>query len=288
MDKYMNKISVYGGSGFIGSNFCNIFSNDVAVLNRDEYSPKTKDILYFISTTDNYNILDNNLHLDIDTNLKVFMNVLESIEDKKNTTFNFVSSWFVYGKNYEIPFREEYSTCNPCGFYSITKHCAEKLLISFCETNNMKYRIFRLSNIIGIGDKKISKKKNALQFLIREIVRGNDISLYYGGEVLRDYLGVNDVCGAMKLCMDKSPKNQIINIGSGKPYRFLDLINIAIEYSGSKTKILHIDPSAFHDVVQIRHSYLDTTKLLSYGFQQKDTIESTIINLVDYYKKEIV
>ena len=36
--------------------------------------------------------------------------------------------------------------------------------------------IFRLANVLGPGDKKISKKKNALQFLINEIV--NDCSPY--------------------------------------------------------------------------------------------------------------
>lgn len=283
----MNKLSVYGGRGFIGSNFCKMFSDDVVVMDRDDFSPKTKDILYLISTTDNYNVLDNNLHIDIDTNLTVLMNVLKTIIHKKDTTFNFVSSWFVYGKNFEIPFREDYSSCDPCGFYSITKYCAEKLLVSFCETNDIKYRIFRLGNVLGVGDNKISKKKNALQYLIREIVRGNDIPLYYGGEVLRDYIGVDDVCRGMKVCIENSQINQITNIGSGRPYRFLDLINMAIKYSNSKSKIIDIKSSKFHDVVQIRHSYLDTAKLISYGFEQEDSIEEIVKNLVDFYRKEI-
>jgi nucleoside-diphosphate-sugar epimerase len=214
------------------------------------------------------------------------MNVLETLPKNSDTTFNFISSWFVYGKNYEMPFREDYSKCNPSGFYSITKYCAEQLLISFCQTHNIKYRILRLANVIGEGDKKISKKKNALQFLIREIVNNRDIPLYYGGEVLRDYIHVEDVCSAIKLCIDKSPPNQIINIGSGKPYKFLDMINKAIEYSDSKSKIIHIEPTTFHDIVQVRHSYLDTAKLISYGFKQKLNIDTTIQMLVDFYKKE--
>ena len=214
------------------------------------------------------------------------MKVLDNVPKNSDTTFNFISSWFVYGKNYEMPFREEHSKCNPSGFYSITKHCAEQLLVSFCQTYNIKYRIFRLANVIGEGDKKISKKKNALQFLIKEIVNNRDVPLYYGGEVLRDYIHVEDVCSALKLCMDKSPPNQIINIGSGKPYKFLDMINKAIEYSGSSSKIIQIQPTTFHDIVQVRHSYLDTAKLVSYGFKQKFNIDTTIQMLVDFYKKE--
>lgn len=281
-----NKLSVFGGTGFIGSRFCEMHDN-VHIIDRNDYQPKSKDILYFISTVDNYNV-HNNLHVDIDTNLSVLMNVLENIDTEEDVTFNFVSSWFVYGKNNEIPFREDHSKCEPTGFYSITKRCAEQLLISFCQTHNIKYRIFRLANVLGAGDSKISKKKNALQFLIKEIVNGNDVPLYYGGEVLRDYIYVDDVCDAIKLCIDTAPSDEIINIGSGKPHRFLDLIEKAIVCSDSPSKIIQIDPTKFHDIVQVRHSYLDVTKLNSYGFDAKFNIDMIISNLVEYYKSQQV
>lgn len=277
-------ISVFGGTGFIGSRFCEL--NDVIVMDRDDYKPKSNNILYFISTVDNYN-MHNDLHVDIDTNLSVLMNVLENIDPNEDVTFNFVSSWFVYGQNNEIPFREDYSKCEPTGFYSITKRCAEQLLISFCQTHGIKYRIFRLANVLGEGDGKISKKKNALQYLIKEIVHGNDVPLYYGGEVLRDYIYVDDVCDAIQFCIEKAPANDIINVGSGEPYRFLDLINRAIRHANSDSKIIQIEPTKFHDIVQVRHSYLDVSKLKSYGFRKIYNTEMIIENLVDFYKEEM-
>ena len=283
MSEIANKISVFGSTGFIGSRFCELNSENVGRVERNNYEPQSKNILYMISTVDNYNV-HSNLHVDVDTNLKVLMNVLDNVKDKSNITFNFVSSWFVYGKNHEIPFREDYSKCSPTGFYSITKRCAEQLLISFCETYNIKYRVFRLANVLGVGDNKISKKKNALQFLIKEIVNNNDVPLYYGGEVLRDYIHIDDVCSAISFCMQNAPTNEIINIGSGRPHRFLDMINKAVEYSDSKSKIIHIEPTKFHDIVQIRHSYLNTSKLNSYGFKQKKSIDETIEELVDFYR----
>ena len=280
-------ISVYGSTGFIGSRYLKMYSDSAIPIARSEDAPQSKDILYFISTTHNYHIFDEP-HRDIETNLNKLISVLEASRKSysKSITFNFISSWFVYGKNQEIPFREDFSKCNPAGFYSITKYCAEQLLISFCQTYDIKYRILRLSNVLGVGDKKISKKKNALQFLIKEIVNNRDVHLYYGGEVLRDYMGLGDICRGIKLCIDESSTNEIINIGSGTPYRFLDLINMAIKYSDSKSKIINIESTNFHDIVQVRHSYLDTSKLLSYGFERKDSIEDTIKELVDFYKKE--
>ena len=280
------KISIYGGTGFIGSRFCELFADDVIRIDRDKNEAQSTNILYLISTVDNYNI-HTDLNIDIDTNLVKLISVLQYIKDNKDNhdfIFNFVSSWFVYGQNNEIPFKEDTSKCNPTGFYSITKHCAEQLLISFCQTFNIKYRIFRLANVVGEGDNKISNKKNALQFLIKETVNNNTLPLYYGGEVLRDYIYVDDVCNALKLCIDKSSTNQIINIGSGIPYRFIDIINKAIDYSKSQSKIQHIDPTNFHNIVQVRHSYLDTTKLQSYGFKIEYDINSIVERLVDYYQ----
>lgn len=278
-----NPINIFGGTGFIGGRFCELYPATIK-NDRNDYKPQTNNILYGISTIDNYNI-HNDLFLDIDTNLNVLMKVLSNIDrSDKDLVFNFISSWFVYGKNTNTPFREDDLTCNPTGFYSITKRCAEQMLISFCETFGIKYRIFRLANVLGETDNKISKKKNALQYLIKQIVHNEDVELYYGGNVLRDYIYVDDVCHAIKHCMDNAPVNQIINIGSGKPYLFLNIIKKAIAYSGSSSKIIDIYPTHFHNVVQVKDSYVDTTKLKNFGYEYQYDIDTIVQKLVAYYQ----
>lgn len=282
----MNKINVFGGTGFIGKRFCDLYKDDIVLNERNDYKPQTNNILYLISTVDNYNI-HKDLQIDIDTNLKILMQVLEHVKYNKNAVFNFVSSWFVYGQNPEIPFHEDNTKCNPTGFYSITKLCAEQMLICFCNTFDIKYRIVRLANVLGEGDNKISAKKNALQFMVKEIVNNKDVHLYYGGEVLRDYIYVDDVCEGIKLCLDKAPTNQIINIGSGSPSRFLDIINKTIKKTSSKSRIINIEPTKFHNIVQVRHSYLDTAKIRSYGFDPKYNMDEILEKLIHYYKQQI-
>lgn len=280
-----NQISVFGSKGFIGSKFCELNSKSIISIDRDTYIPQSNKILYLISTIDNYNI-HQNLHIDVDTNLSILMSVLENIDkNDKDLIFNFVSSWFVYGKNEITPFNEEKSICNPTGFYSITKRCAEQMIISFCETFDIKYRIFRLANVLGEGDNKISKKKNALQFLVKEVIENNDVELYNNGSAIRDYMYVDDVCNAIKHCMDYAPTNEIINIGNGKPYVLRDIILKTIEKTSSTSNIINIKPTHFHDVVQVEHSYLDINKLQSYGFKSQYNIEQIIDKLIKFYKK---
>lgn len=282
------KVIIYGSSGFIGNRYSELYPDDLYKVPRNsrEVSLDASQMLYFISTIDNYHI-HTDLHIDVNTNLNILLEVLDNLKKipaEEAPTFNFISSWFVYGQNNEIPFREDFSHCNPTGFYSITKRCAEQMLICFCNTFGYKYRIFRLANVLGEGDKKISKKKNALQFLIKEIVNNRDVELYYGGDVLRDYIYVDDVCSALKLCLEKAPTNQIYNIGSGIPLRFSDIINKAIIEAKSLSNVIHIKPTKFHDIVQVRHSYLDTTKLTNLGFQQKYPIDEIVKKLVLHYK----
>jgi nucleoside-diphosphate-sugar epimerase len=282
-----NKLSVFGSTGFIGSRFCEMFPDDVIKIDREAREPQSPNLLYLISTIDNYNV-HSDLHIDIDTNLTLLMEVLNKLKDTyhdKKPVINFISSWFVYGQNNEIPFREDFSHCNPTGFYSITKRCAEQMLICWCQTFGFEYRIFRLANVLGEGDNKISKKKNALQYLVKEIVNNHDLPLYYGGEVLRDYIYVDDVCSAIKHCIDKGETNQIYNVGSGIPLRFLDIINKSIEIADSKSKIIHIDATNFHNIVQVRHSYLDITKLKNSGFKLKYSIHQILETLITHYKK---
>ena len=84
----MSKISVYGATGFIGSTFCDLFPDEVIPIPRDERKPESDNILYLISTTSNYNVL-NDMTLDVKTNLNVLMETLEYCKSK-DIVFNYV------------------------------------------------------------------------------------------------------------------------------------------------------------------------------------------------------
>ena len=263
----MNDISIFGASGFIGSKFCELYPDEVIKIDRNDYVPKSNNILYFISTTDNYNVFTNPL-LDIESNLTVLVKVLQNC--KKGDTFNYISSWSAYGK-VPLPAKED-SCCDPRGFYSITKRTAEQLLVSYCKTFEINYKIFRLPNVMGETDKGVSKKKNALQYLIGEIKNNRDINLYNGGNFVRDYMYVEDVCRAIHLCTEKSEINDVINIGTGIASKFLDLMNYCRAKSNSTSNFNTINPSSFHDIVQVKDMYLDVTKLKALGFTQQYSV----------------
>jgi nucleoside-diphosphate-sugar epimerase len=267
--------SIYGGTGFVGGNFCRLFSNDVVLQERDERKPNTNQIIYFISTVDNYNV-HNNITLDVETNLKVLCEVLDFCRDS-NFIFNFISSWFVYGET-KLPAKEEYY-CNPTGFYSITKKAAEDLLISFCKTYGVKYRILRLCNVMGNGDGKVSAKKNALSYMIDLLKKNEDVYLYDDGTPIRDIMHVDDVCRAIDLVCREGKFNEIYNIGSGQATPISAIIETAKEYLGSTSKIKSKEAPEFHKIVQAKDFWMDTTKLNRLGFTRNISNEQIIQEL---------
>lgn len=260
----MNSVSVYGGSGFVGSRFCSMYGDAVKIA-REENTPHSNSVLYFISTVHNYNIFTEP-HKDIDTNLNKLVDVLEACRAKgTDTVFNFVSSWFVYGMNCTMDTRED-TPCDPTGFYSITKRAAEQMLICYCNTYGMNYRILRLTNIIGEGDEKASLKKNAVQYMIGMIKRGEPVKLYDNGSNIRDFMYVEDTCRALRTCMDHAPLNEIINISNREPHSIGSVVRYAKEKLNSSSEIISVDAPHFHKVVQVKDVCLNNDKLLSYGY----------------------
>ncbi len=275
------KLSVFGGTGFVGGNFMRMFPDNILIAREERY-PRSTDTLYFISTTHNYNVFTD-LHKDIDTNLTVLMDVLNAFRKRSwfeggNITFNFISSWFVYG-NCHLPATES-TPCDPKGFYSITKRAAEQLLISYCETYNLSYRILRLGNVVGKGDANASPQKNALQYMINQMKAGEPVELYENGEFYRDMIHVDDCCNAIKLVCEQGEIDTIYNIGNGIPVHFGNVIRMAHQRIGSNSTITAIPQKDFHRKVQTKTFYMSNTRLQRLGYEPKYSISDIVDEMI--------
>ncbi len=247
-----NNISVFGATGFIGSNWMKMFPDISYAEPRESLSPKNDNILYFRSTNSNYNIFSDPT-LDVRTNLLLFTETLKNLTSNHN--FCLISSWFVFF---------------PRGFYSATKAAQEQLLESYSLTFNIPFKILRLSNIIG-GDFRANKKKNALEYMIGRIKNNEDIELY-DGDNYRNFLDIETCLKAIKFVMDNGNNGEIYNIGSSESHRVGDLLNFCIKETGSKSKIKMIETPKFHRQVQIKDFHMDTNKLVDLGFNNKINI----------------
>jgi nucleoside-diphosphate-sugar epimerase len=265
----MTNISVFGSTGFIGKKWMDMYPDISYGEPRDSVKPKHQNIIYFRATNSNYNVFSDP-SLDVKTNLVLLTETLKNLTQEN--VFILISSWFVYGKN-NIHLNKENDFCNPKGFYSITKYTQEQLVESYCKTNNIKYKILRLCNVIG-GDHGANAKKNAIEYLINQLKLNQDINVY-NGDNYRNYLNVEDVCRAIKLVLDNGSE-EIYNIGNRQSLKLIDVINFCKNRLNSNSKLNFIDAPKFHEQVQIKDFHMDTKKLESLGFQPKSSIEETL------------
>ena len=286
MTKTNPLFSVYGSWGFVGNELCK--DDDFKHHEDNPHDFKNKfpsdypDLVYCISTIHNYNVTDNDPYTDIQTNLTHLMTVLQANKMKygNDFTITLISTWFVYGK-VECPAKED-SVCNPKGFYSITKKTQEDLLISYCETFGIKWKIVRLSNILGVDDKKVSPRRNALQYMVKTLCSGGEINLY-DEDCRRDYTHVSDAAEAIKLVAQDGEFGQIYNVGSGQPNSIHRLVGYAHKKSDYIGKINLVTVPEFHKTVQVRDMWLDTTKITELGWKPKMEVETIVEDMCEFF-----
>lgn len=250
-------LSLYGGTGIIGSYYNSLYPSNC--IPRSFIAPETADVLYLISTTDNQTFKENP-YIDINTNLVELMRRLESCRLHGIKTFNFVSSWFVYGPQAFYPIESD--TCNPNGFYSITKYTAEKLVKEYCQSFGINYRIFRLGNVYG-GLDKGSLKRNALHYLVNQLSKNKDIYVHIN--VSRDFIHIHDACRALNFLCSKSPVNEIYNVGTGKAVKLgaaLDDAKLLLKSQGCVFR--KAIPGDYQQSISFR---LNCKKLQALGFE---------------------
>jgi len=278
--------SVFGSTGFVGSNLIARHPLNERVL-RDQYACQYQRVIYLISTTHNYHVYDD-VGLDVKTNLVHLCEVLRCLRDRSLTEeveFNFISSWFVYGNvpSVSLPVSEEFK-CEPRGFYSITKYAAEQLVQSFAETFGIKYRILRLSNVLGPSDSSFGPQKNAITWMLHQLFSGNQVKLYDDGLPLRDFLHVSDVVDAIALIINNGEFNQIFNVGRGEPTPIGTLIWHAANQLGATDKVISVQAPRFHQQVQSRDMWMNSGKLFDLGFRPTRSIASIVDELLSSFQ----
>lgn len=187
-------------------------------------------------------------------NPKMVLDDIEGIKNvlnlSKNTGVNrvfFSSSSEVYGEPVEIPQHEETTPLNSRLPYAIVKNVGEAFFKSYYQEYGLKYTIFRFFNTYGPNqsvDFVISK-------FIHQAIGNKDISIYGDGNQSRTFCYIDDNLEITeKILQEGYYENDVINIGNDEEYTVLELAQIIIRITNSKSKIVHISPLAEGDMTR--------------------------------------
>ena len=250
------KILIVGSNGFIGSNLLKFLvkkGQQIRVLNRSNKnytstsinvectygdfantqtlndSLRDIDIVYHLASssipsTSNANPID-----DIETNLIGTVKLLQACVKKSVKKVIFASSGgTIYGIPQEIPIRENHPT-NPICSYGINKLAIEKYLQLFKHLYGLDHTILRLSNPYGVGQNP-QGQVGAITIFLNKIFHKQPIQIWGDGEIIRDYIYIDDVVNAFYLAQfNTKHQEKIFNIGSGYGLTLNQLIKLISE-----------------------------------------------------------
>ncbi len=267
----MKHILITGGSGFIGRNLCNHFINNskITVLDNNISSGK-ENIIDFIDK-DNFDFVQDNLlninkinigKIDFIYNLacpaspvwyqkypnQTIKTCTEGIYElidfaKKNDSKIFhASTSEVYGDPL-IPVQDEnyfgnVNSFGPRSCYDEGKRCAEAIFYS--NKNEIKYYIGRIFNTYGPYMAKDDGR--VVSNFINQAINNEDITIYGKGSQTRSFCYIDDMVNFLKILPDSNSEIDVpFNIGNNKEMTILELAQLIINISNSKSKIIFLD-----------------------------------------------
>ena len=186
-------------------------------------------------------------------------NVLE-ISKKKSVVFNYLSSYRA-GQQ-----RENSIYCYTNNKTSIFETSEDVIMNS-----GVAFNIIKPVEIFGYKQ----SKNNLLPLL----VSGSNVVLNSQGNVVREWIHINDVVSAITTIFDKNITNKIINVGSS--YELSDL-----EFCQRVNKILKKDfYNVFFDKIKCDHEYkVDSSYIKSLGWSVESNFSKSLYDTIEWYK----
>ncbi len=190
----------------------------------------------------------------------------------------------VYGDPTVHPQVEEYwGNVNPIGersCYDEGKRCAESLFMSYHKQNNVRIKIIRIFNTYG--PKMHPNDGRVVSNFIIQALQNKDITIYGDGSQTRSFCYADDLIDGMMKMMETDDK--IIGpINMGNPFEFtiLELANLCIKLTNSKSKIIYL-PLPSDDPMQRKPDISLAKNILNW--EPKIQLEEGLKKTIDYFK----
>ena len=311
----MKKYFITGGCGFIGSNFIRyIFQHDSSaiIINLDKltYAGNPKNLAEF-DDSDRYifyhgDICDSKIvkeifqkhkpdylinfaaesHVDrsigkpddfIQTDIFGTFTLLETAREFGLERFIQISTDEVYGSIEKGSFLET-DTLMPRNPYSASKAGADRLAYSYFTTYKLPVIITRASN--NFGPYQFPEK--LIPLFVTNAIEDKKLPVYGDGKNIRDWLYVEDHCGAIQYIIENGEVGEIYNIGGGNELTNIEITDLILkETNKPDTLKKFVQDRLGHD----RRYSLNCEKLANLGWTPKHDFPKAMKFTVDWYKK---
>lgn len=136
----------------------------------------------------------------------------------------FSSGGTVYGNRSTLESFLEKDPKEPISYYGLSKQMIENSILFEHRVSGLNYLILRPSNPYGYGQ-NLYGKQGLIAVALGKVLKGDSIEIWGDGAAIRDYIYIDDLAEAVRQLIDLGVKNTTINIGSGKGYSVIQIIN---------------------------------------------------------------
>ena len=304
------KIAILGSQGLVGSAvvrkfknnnlFTKVISSNRETLNLFDYESVKKFIEqekpdYIVNAAAKVGgILANNTYRAdfILENLKINVNLLESLIPFKNIKLINLGSSCIYPLNAKNPIKEDYimtgeleKTNSP---YAMAKLTAIELGNSIQDQYGHKIVNLMPTNLYGPNDNFSDKNSHVIPGLMGRMHKTknnkeNKFAVWGTGNPLREFLYVDDLADAILFIIENNVEGGLINIGSSDEISISDLVD-------SMTKIIDYKGEIIFNTEYPDgnpRKLLDSSKILSYGWKPKVKIDEGLSRTYKWYLENI-
>ena len=158
----------------------------------------------------------------------------------KGAKFLLASTSEIYGDPAVHPQPESYwgnvNNVGPRGVYDESKRFAEAITMAYHRTHRLDTKIVRIFNTYGPRMRKVDGR--AIPAFIEQAMNNKPITVFGDGRQTRSFCYISDLVEGVYRLMNSSV-NTPVNIGSPEEMTILELANVIIELTKSKSKIVY-------------------------------------------------
>jgi UDP-glucuronate decarboxylase len=305
------RVIVTGGAGFLGSHLCErLLRNGANVICVDNYFTGTRRNIDRVLDHHRFDLIRHDvtfpLYIEADQiyNLACPASPIHYQRDPVQTTKTSVhgainmlglakrlrakilqaSTSEIYGDPTVHPQTEDYwGHVNPIGprsCYDEGKRCAETLFFDYWRQHRLPIKVARIFNTYG--PRMHPNDGRVVSNFIVQALLGRDITVFGDGLQTRAFCYVDDLIdGLVRLMNSANDVTGPINIGNPKEFTILELAELVIEITGSRSRIVH-RPRPQDDPRQRRPDISKANDLL--GWAPQIALRDGLIQTIAYFE----
>jgi UDP-glucose 4-epimerase len=228
----------------------------------------------------------------IETNVHGTEVVLKHANKKKKLVV-IASTSEVYGKNIDVPFREDADlvmgpTMKHRWAYACSKAIDEFLALAYWKERDLPVIIVRFFNTVG--PRQTGQYGMVLPSFVRQALSGEPITVFGDGKQQRSFTYIGDVVECLlKLIKEPKAVGEVFNIGNKEEVTILGLAEQVKKRTGSASSIVFVpyDKAYEEGFEDMPRRVPDLTKIHKLvGYEPKVQLDEIIMRVIAYFRTQ--